>query len=1433
MLARSVGTHSRETGREHELKLATGIARHFAPVGAVTVKQDTSEHEARALLALGRTSAEVSNSSAGVTDSSEISNSSVLHQNQEALKDTPAAVDAPTTTVDSSPFATDMEFPPSFTFAQTQSRVADFPSLSESLFETSLESIEPQEPPKPQREPMHQQRKQERGGSAQYQATSQSDTSTKPQSLSSRRESARSAKPSLRHHPKLTLQDAPFILKALVTNSLAFEFWNEQNYHLAEYAYSLCIRGLESIQSRLAIGQLDSDADLQSQTLGLDAYSDLNDFIEDVISVLQLRAIWVDGTAHIQSVRAELPDPNEVAQRVVDSDAYARGLKLIEKLLELVQLSPQQLRDYLDKTVFTPTEDGTTKGSARSTLGTLLGMITVIKRPKTNKTEETPLVPNTTKTTLSATLQELEAISAPTPSKHNSAATTPKEPTLKAQTLSKWFKPASASGEMQSNSTSTECSPRKKSMQASSDAKGDSLTAPASRLQLTPTSVSPLKAAQGSRESTPIDKSITSADSGTISLSRKRKLPLIQEPPSIIPLVLPQPEPATLSLSSMPVASLTGNAVASSTASSLTNEKAAAEDSDFGSPSIISIQPNAIPRTSPSGDTRSDETAGVLTQVLPRDPRQAIASTSSDSLFSILQQEFGLNQRHNGDEDASTKGRKRVQLDSNVLGTTVELDLESAPDDDSDLSVLHDATSVQHHDDDDLLVCEIIRPPTTITATPAATKVRRSRKSKTAESGTTPSRIPPTSLPPSPPVPTPVVRSSGHLPIASMVEELSGLVLNVSATMKLAAAKSSSFKNASEGCFLKFERTDPHNPILIPVTNQYRSSALTIRGMRNINQDACTVRTFVVPDRDSSEKATCVGSDTGTGPIVISVVCDGHGPLGRSAAIHVASTLPSEIVTKLIINEAMGMSRSDAARAALLEATKAAQTQLLAHAEDQYEAFAALLPQNVNSLDYGTTLVVTLVDMRVGSLRPKFTSSKGAKPGAEPDDLQRPIYLLNVGDSRAAIFTRPRSTSYTSQTSANWIRDLDLWIPGFAQWLKTPPTQATVGPYKLMHVTTRHDPCTMPDELARLRRLGQVVAVRSGGLQPIILPPLQDKASDALTMSMESPHYDSDEKKAVTSSPRARESRNEPDSVLTVDLFANSPRPVPVDPPRVLTLASDVRSIMSDVADLAGTGTAASTGRHQKEAGASRRRRSARNQVDEDPSLDSIAQAKSLRLFPAGMELAEARKALLTLNMSRALGHRVLRCYGILAEPAEVETIMVSVHDVVSIVSASDGLWDKVDVNEVGSLLTRVYDRCKRDSLEQRLSASLDEIETQPSSHHPHPHEVMVSLNECQNEGVSATLPNLSTTLPSHETDVKDADSSIILDQLLQLRSQNSGCPRSLLSALLLAALSEGRWRGLETFAGTSSASEAGGLRGDNTSVCIIDVPTIAELAEE
>lgn len=78
------------------------------------------------------------------------------------------------------------------------------------------------------------------------------------------------------------------------------------------------------------------------------------------------------------------------------------------------------------------------------------------------------------------------------------------------------------------------------------------------------------------------------------------------------------------------------------------------------------------------------------------------------------------------------------------------------------------------------------------------------------------------------------------------------------------------------------------------------------------------------------------------------------------------------------------------------------------------------------------------------------------------------------------------------------------------------------------------------------------------------------------------------------------------------------------------------------------------------------------------------------RIYPASMPLEEARSRALTLNMSRALGHRKLNECGISAKPDITQISNKSTNDQSLVICAgSDGLWDQLSVDDVRIIIER------------------------------------------------------------------------------------------------------------------------------------------------
>ena len=74
---------------------------------------------------------------------------------------------------------------------------------------------------------------------------------------------------------------------------------------------------------------------------------------------------------------------------------------------------------------------------------------------------------------------------------------------------------------------------------------------------------------------------------------------------------------------------------------------------------------------------------------------------------------------------------------------------------------------------------------------------------------------------------------------------------------------------------------------------------------------------------------------------------------------------------------------------------------------------------------------------------------------------------------------------------------------------------------------------------------------------------------------------------------------------------------------------------------------------------------------------------QEVRVYPGGLALASARAMMLTLNMSRALGHRVLsETAGIIPKP-DITAVWVRADRPLSLVLGSDGLWSPVSVADV------------------------------------------------------------------------------------------------------------------------------------------------------
>ncbi|XXQ30206.1 PPM-type phosphatase domain-containing protein [Plasmodiophora brassicae] len=80
--------------------------------------------------------------------------------------------------------------------------------------------------------------------------------------------------------------------------------------------------------------------------------------------------------------------------------------------------------------------------------------------------------------------------------------------------------------------------------------------------------------------------------------------------------------------------------------------------------------------------------------------------------------------------------------------------------------------------------------------------------------------------------------------------------------------------------------------------------------------------------------------------------------------------------------------------------------------------------------------------------------------------------------------------------------------------------------------------------------------------------------------------------------------------------------------------------------------------------------------------------AGSTRVYPRSMSLEDAVRNKLTLNMSRALGHRILVQHGVSPDP-DVHEITLSRLRNSCIVIASDGIWDVLEESDVAQILTK------------------------------------------------------------------------------------------------------------------------------------------------
>jgi serine/threonine protein phosphatase PrpC len=80
-----------------------------------------------------------------------------------------------------------------------------------------------------------------------------------------------------------------------------------------------------------------------------------------------------------------------------------------------------------------------------------------------------------------------------------------------------------------------------------------------------------------------------------------------------------------------------------------------------------------------------------------------------------------------------------------------------------------------------------------------------------------------------------------------------------------------------------------------------------------------------------------------------------------------------------------------------------------------------------------------------------------------------------------------------------------------------------------------------------------------------------------------------------------------------------------------------------------------------------------------------------IRVYPGDRTIAEARADRLTLNMTRALGHRILSQYGISPNP-EVHQIPIPPNADIYVVVASDGVWDVMHNQDVIEILIERID---------------------------------------------------------------------------------------------------------------------------------------------